>query len=253
MSWVRGAHAFRGGANVRLYYIKQTRGAGTPFGIYPSFTFSRLDAPFSGNEMLGVVRPDGSQVNLGSSGINATDRNNLNTLYNVLLGRIGRIDQGFYSNGSEFVALEPLKLDQRMQEYNFYVQDDWRIRSNLTLNAGIRYELNTVPYDAAGVQVAPDRPLDGSEGPVSFVQAGPGTGRQWFDQDRNNFAPSVGIAWDPAGNGKTSIRANYRLAYQRLISWALNVVEQRQPARRSTSFCSPRAIHQSAEAIRFSG
>lgn len=230
VSWIRGAHAFRAGVNVRLYYIKQTRGAGNPFGIYPSFTFTRLDAPFSGNDTLGVVRPDGSLVNLGSSGINATDRNNLNTFYNVLLGRIGRVDQSFYSNGTEFVALQPLTLDQRMQEYNVYVQDDWRIRPTLTLNAGVRYELNTVPYDAAGVQVAPDRPLDGSQGPVSFLPAGPGTDRTWFDLDRNNVAPSIGIAWDPKGNGKTSIRANYRLAYQRLVSWALNVVEQRQPA-----------------------
>ena len=230
VSWIRGSHAFRGGANVRLYYIKQFRGAGNPFGIYPSFTFDRLDASFSGVDTLGVVRPDGSRGNLTGSGINANDRNNLNTFYNVMLGRIGKIDQVFYSNGQEFVPLQPLILDQRMQEYNFYLQDDWRIRPNLTLNAGIRYELNTVPYDAAGVQVAPDRPLDGSEGPVSFLPAGPDTGRGWFERDNNNFAPAIGIAWDPKGDGKTSVRANYRLAYQRLISWALNVVEQRQPA-----------------------
>ncbi len=230
VSWVRGAHAFRVGANARFYYIQQTRGAGNPFGIYPSFTFVRTDAPFSGADAQSVVRPDGSIANLTGSGINATDSNNLNTLYNVLLGRIGKIDQSFYSNGSEFEALQPLTLDQRMQEYNFYVQDDWRIKPNLTLNAGIRYELNTVPYDAAGVQVAPDRPLDGSEGPVTFLQAGPGTDLQWFDRDNNNFAPAIGIAWDPRSDGKMVIRANYRLAYQRLITWALNVVEQRQPA-----------------------
>lgn len=230
LSWIRGAHAFKTGVNVRMYYIKQTRGAGNPFGIYPSLTFSRLDATFTGANTGAVVRADGSRVDLTGSGINATDRNNLNTFYNVLLGRIGRIDQVFYSNGQEFVALQPLTLDQRMQEYNFYVQDDWRVSSNVTINAGLRYELNSVPYDAAGVQVAPDRPLDGSQGPVTFLQAGPGTGRQWFKRDNNNFAPSAGVAWDPTGSGRTSIRASYRLAYQRLISWALNVVEQRQPA-----------------------
>jgi hypothetical protein len=230
LTWVRGAHAFKGGVNVRQYYIKQTRGAGNPFGIYPSLTFNRLDASFSGNDPLSVLRPDGSLVNLTGSGINATDRNNLNTLYNVLLGRIGKIDQVFYSNGQAFVPLQPLTLDQRMGEYNFYIQDDWRIRSNLTLNAGVRYELNSVPYDAAGVQVVPDKPLDGSQGPVTFLQGGPGTDLQWFARDNNNFAPSVGLAWDPKGDGKTSVRANYRLAYQRLITWALNVVEQRQPA-----------------------
>ena len=230
VTWLLGAHALKAGVNVRRYYIKQTRGAGNPFGIFPSITFSRLDAPFSGNNTLGVVRPDGGRVDLTASGINATDRNNLNTLYNVLLGRIGRIDQSFYSNGREFEALQPLTLDQRIGEYNFYVQDDWRITPNLTLNAGLRYELNSVPYDAAGVQVVPDKPLDGSQGPVTFVPAGPGTGLEWFARDNNNFAPSIGVAWDPTGTGKTSVRASYRLAYQRLITWALNVVEQRQPA-----------------------
>ena len=230
LTWMRGTHAFKGGVNVRQYYISQTRGAGNPFGIYPSITFNRLDAAFTGVNSNGVVRPDGSRADLTASGINATDRNNLNTLYNVLLGRIGRIDQSFYSNGQQFVALQPLTLDQRMGEYNFYVQDDWRMRPNLTLNLGLRYELNSVPYDAAGVQVQPDRPLDGSQGPVTFVQAGPGTGHQWFERDNNNFAPSAGIAWDPKGDGRTSVRASYRLAYQRLITWALNVVEQRQPA-----------------------
>jgi carboxypeptidase family protein/TonB-dependent receptor-like protein len=229
MTWIRGAHALKGGVNVRKYYIKQTRGAGNPFGIYPSITFNRLDAAFSGNNTLGVVRPDGSRVDLTTSGINATDRNNLNTLYNVILGRMGRIDQIFYSNGTQFVPLQPLTLDQRLSEYNFYAQDDWRIRQNLTLNLGLRYELNTVPYDAAGVQVVPDRPLDGSQGPVTFQQGGP-DGPSWFNRDNNNFAPSIGVAWDPTGHGRTSVRASYRVAYQRLITWALNVVEQRQPA-----------------------
>jgi carboxypeptidase family protein/TonB-dependent receptor-like protein len=231
LTWIRGKHAVKGGINARRYYIKQTRGAGNPFGIYPAITFNRLDATFSGlDTATAVVRSDGSTSTLAGSGINATDRNNLNTLYNVLLGRIGRIDQAFYSNGSQFVALQPLTLDQRIGEYNFYVQDDWRLRSNLTLNVGLRYELNSVPYDAAGVQVVPDKPLDGSQGPVTFGQGGPGTGRTWFDRDNNNFAPSIGVAWDPTGSGKTSVRASYRVAYQRLITWALNVVEQRQPA-----------------------
>src|SRR5262249_46285969 len=134
ISWVHGGHAFKAGANVRLYYVSQTRGAGNPFGIYPSITFSRLDAAFSGHNTLGVVRPDGSLVDLGRAGINETARNNLNTLYNVLLGRIGRIDQVFYSNGQAFTPLQPLTLDQRVHEYNAYVQDDWRVRQNLTVN-----------------------------------------------------------------------------------------------------------------------
>ena len=230
LSWVRGAHTMKTGVNMRWYKITQTRGAGTPFGIYPSFTFNRLDASFTGANTAAVARPDGSRVDLTASGINATDRNNLNTFYNVVLGRVGRVDQTFYSNGTEFPPLNPLVLDQRTSEYNFYVQDDWRVSPNLTFNLGLRYELNTVPYDASGAQVVNDRPLDGSEGPVTFLAAGADTGLSWFEMDRNNFAPSAGMAWDPRGDGKMAVRASYRLAYQRLITWALNVVEQRQPA-----------------------
>ena len=243
LTYTRGEHALKAGINVRKYYIPQERGAGNPFGIFPSLTFNRLDASFTGNNTGGVVRPDGSRVDLSTSGINATDRNNLNTFYNVLLGRIGRIDQAFYSNGDQFVPLQPLTLDQRISEYNFYVQDDWRLRQNVTLNLGLRYELNSVPYDAAGVQVVPDKPLDGSQGPVTFLQGGPDTGREWFPRDNNNLAPSIGVAWDPKGTGRTSVRASYRLAYQRLITWALNVVEQRQPATSLNQFVvAPRDI-----------
>ena len=228
---IRGKHAFKAGANIRVYRIPQYRGAGNPFGIYPAFTFNRLEAPFSGLDTGSVVRADGSRANLTGSGINATDLNNLGTLYNTILGRIGRIDQVFYSNGKEFPpGPNPLVLDQRLREYNFFFQDDWRVTRKLTLNLGLRYELNSVPYDAGGVQVVNDRPLDGSQGPVSFVQAGPGSGRKWFQRDNNNFAPAIGFAYDPSGTGRASIRGSYRLAYQRLIGWALNVVEQRQPA-----------------------
>jgi hypothetical protein len=230
VTYVRGSHAFKAGVVARAYFIDQMRGAGNPFGIYPSFTFSRTDAAFSGLDSLAVLRPDGTRINLTGSGINSTDRNNLNTFYNVMLGRIGRVDQTFYSDGTGFVALQPLRMKQRLQEYNGFLQDDWRLTPRLTLNLGLRYELNTVPYDTAGVQVAPDKPLDGSQGPVSFDPAGPGTGRSWFRMDKNNFAPVLGFSWDPFGGGHTAVRGSYRIAYQRLVSWALNVVEQRQPA-----------------------
>ena len=45
---MRGKHTFKTGLNLRYYRVAQYRGAGTPYGIYPTFTFNRLDAPFSG-------------------------------------------------------------------------------------------------------------------------------------------------------------------------------------------------------------
>ena len=59
LTWIKGSHALKGGAR-RVCYISQTRGAGNPFGIFPSLTFARTDATFSGNEANAVVRPDGA-------------------------------------------------------------------------------------------------------------------------------------------------------------------------------------------------
>ena len=78
-----------------------------------------------------------------------------------------------------------------------------------------------------------------ARGDVSLLPAGPGTGRPWYNSDNNNFAPAVGFAWTPTSDNKTSIRGGYRIAYNRLVNWALNVVEQNQPGTTRTSILRP--------------
>ena len=81
-----------------------------------------------------------------------------------------------------------------------YFQDEWRVRPRLTLNLGIRYEFITSPTEVAGrianlrEQFAPD-----------VIVGNP----YFLNPSLKNFAPRVGFAYDPTGDGKTSIRGGF--------------------------------------------
>ena len=96
----------------------------------------------------------------------------------------------------------------RTHSYNFFVQDTWRVRPDLTLIAGLRYEYNSPPVDAARSR----QPV--RSGPQSLVQVGTsGIPRGGYDADRNNFAPRIGFRLAPGGQGKTVLRAGYGIYY----------------------------------------
>jgi hypothetical protein len=92
----------------------------------------------------------------------------------------------------------------RTESYNFYVNDSIRIRPNLTLSAGLRYEYNSPPVDPEDRANLYD--------PVTRSLARVGTGgvpRSGYEADKNNFAPRLGLAWTVGLSGKTVIRAGY--------------------------------------------
>jgi trimeric autotransporter adhesin len=99
--------------------------------------------------------------------------------------------------------------------YDFFAQDDWRFRSNLSFNLGVRYEYNG-PYTEANNRIAN---LDVAPGFASAVpvlpgQPGPFDGlfpASLVRPDRNNFAPRIGIAWKP--QKQTVVRAGYGINY----------------------------------------
>ena len=87
-----------------------------------------------------------------------------------------------------------------------YINDDWKIHSRLTLSLGLRYELTTPISEKNNLATNffPDRGL---------IQLGSSGLSQLYKTDKNNFGPRAGFAWDPAGDGRTSVRAGYALTY----------------------------------------
>ncbi len=98
------------------------------------------------------------------------------------------------------------KLNQEL--YAGFAQDDWRVTRRLTLNLGVRYELQTVLREANDLIGN----FDPAAGPV---QVGHGISSP-YNGDHNNFAPRVGLAWDILGDGKTVFRAGYSIVYEQL-------------------------------------
>src|SRR5467141_3508485 len=94
----------------------------------------------------------------------------------------------------------------------FFLQDNWRLNRHLTVNYGVRYDVEISPLFAPGtaLNAAAEQALGVVEG---------------IPRDYNNVAPRIGLAWDPAGNGKTVIRAGFGIFYDHpLLATAFDAV-----------------------------
>ncbi len=211
ITWIKGNHTVKGGINFRHGRAFDDRSSVAGTAIEPSVAFN------AGTTTFGAF---GLPTN-ATNGINtANDLARLRSTINDLLGRIGSFSQAFVSdpnNPSQFApAGTRYNFAATYPEYDFYGQDTWKFRPNLTFDLGLRWEFKLAPTSDGRPILAPDQPFTLGAPPTNslrFVE------KKLFNNDLNNLSPSIGFAWDPFKSGKTSIRANYRLAYDRFPSF----------------------------------
>ena len=166
LTWARGSHTFKFGADI-LHDNILNFFPGNFSGLY---SFANLQS--FGCSLEGIPL-DGSNLACPSSSGN-------------------QLREAFAGTGTSGPTTRP-----NITQTGVFAQDEWKLRSNLTVNVGLRYD----------VQNSAKPPV---ENPVATA-AGILTNR--LNTDTNNFGPRVGVAWDPLKTGKVVVRGGYGLFY----------------------------------------
>lgn len=211
LTWIKGSHTIKSGINFRFNRHKDDRSnvAGTAIEPVVSFTFGTNSAGYSG-----------FNIPANTAGISSADLTRLHGTIADLLGRVNSVSRAFIAdpaNPSTFLPPGSRWLNVAdYKEYDFYAQDNWRFRSNLVFDIGVRWEIKATPEIEGRPILVPDQPMKQGAPPSNTIKFVEG---KLFDTDFGKILPSVGFAWDPFKSGKTSIRANYRLASDRIATF----------------------------------
>jgi hypothetical protein len=243
LHWTKGRHQLKFGGEVRFTSANSV----SSWNVMPRVFFGIGDGP----DVVGVNAF--SILGLGSNEGTAQD------LLMDLSGSVSGVLQAFNTPpgpNPTFVAGETHQRTWRQRELSLFIQDDFKLKPNVTLNLGVRYEFYGVPWDAKGRTeglVGGSTGLFGISGSSwsDLYQPGryngyftrvqlvgprsPNPNINLYDDDWNNFAPVVGLSWSIPyfGRDKTVLRAGYSVAYERNALRLADIAAGEQPGLRT--------------------
>lgn len=213
--YLRGNHSLRFGGQAQFFRDDTL----THFDTVPRYTLA--------TNATTPALAAGAFTGLG--GISNAQLTTANNLLALLGGIVSTGTQTFNvtSRDSGFVPAAPQAFDYAWDVHSFYFSDQWRVRRDLTLNLGLRYELFTPLREVNGLAIEPVIPAGQSvteavldpNGTVDLIK-----GKSLNRMDKNNFAPIVGFAYTPqvsdgflgylfGRDGRTTLRGGFRMSY----------------------------------------
>ena len=151
-------------------------------------------------------------------GISSTDLADANQLLATLGGFVDGYSQtlNVTSRTSGYVPGAPFVRHFRLNDYDLYVQDKWKIAPRLTVTLGLHWQLPGVADERDSLELEPVFTGSAvqtllSNATLGFV--GTSAGTPWYHRHWKDFAPNIGLAWDVFGDGKTAFRAGYSISY----------------------------------------
>jgi hypothetical protein len=187
LTMLRGRHTFTFGGEVR--YLQRNEG-GLPGG---AFDFESTETALNGTGFVNGTQPVSIPAETGAPAAS------------------------FLFGGNDFSYITyPVESAFRWKQYGLFAQDDWRATPKLTLNLGLRYDLQIPRTDAHGdvSTMDPTLPNPAAGGlPGAFTFYGSGTGRNGMTRIGNidylGFQPRIGFAYSPYADNKTALRGGF--------------------------------------------
>jgi len=253
VNWIKGKHTLQFGVNWRIIhnntasnavsFDSATSGAGNISQAAIAGTFQSFDPEAFPNGAAPCNQQTGAGCYPAVGGCFGTSYDNAVTSIAGLLSTINANNNYEVSQDGTQATLLPvgqlIPRHFKANEFEWYVQDSYRLKPNLTVTLGVRHSLLQTPYEVDGQQVAPTVDLHqwfenraiaakqglGNQPEFSFVPSGQGRGgKPYWPMNKDNFAPRFSIAYSPGsqeglgkslfgGPGKTSIRAGIGMYY----------------------------------------